>query len=182
MLPPSPRGAEELVALQVPVRAPLGAVVFSTAGILVDHRWLRILGSGGDSVTTGVGYWNREHPLVGRLVPGALVVAWDLVGGVFILNDTALPAQKGRICYRGPHRPEWQDMEMTYSAFLRWCFSGPLTDFYEQVRWQGWDRDAREIPLDSGLRVDASAVPPSRSVVSADELVGGPWRERYERA
>src|SRR4051812_49985681 len=47
VLPPSdPARAEALVAVQVTTRSPMGAVVYETGGLLVDHGWLRLLGSG----------------------------------------------------------------------------------------------------------------------------------------
>ncbi len=35
-----------LVAIQVTTRSPMGAIIYETGGILVDHGWIRILGSG----------------------------------------------------------------------------------------------------------------------------------------
>ena len=37
--------AATLVGMQLPTRSPLGAIVFETGGVLIDHGWLRILGS-----------------------------------------------------------------------------------------------------------------------------------------
>src|SRR5215831_10739950 len=36
-----------LLATQVSTRSPMGAVVYNSAGIFIDHGWLRILGAGG---------------------------------------------------------------------------------------------------------------------------------------
>ena len=42
-----PAAAEaELLKTQVSTRSVMGAVVYETGGILIDHGWLRILGSG----------------------------------------------------------------------------------------------------------------------------------------
>ena len=35
-----------LVCVQVTTRSPMGAVIYHSGGILVDHGWIRILGSG----------------------------------------------------------------------------------------------------------------------------------------
>ena len=42
----SHRAPQELVNMQVTTRSPMGAIVYESGGILVDHGWLRILGSG----------------------------------------------------------------------------------------------------------------------------------------
>ena len=50
ILPRDPAAAEaELVKTQVSTRSVMGAVVYETGGILIDHGWLRILGSGTDA-------------------------------------------------------------------------------------------------------------------------------------
>jgi hypothetical protein len=45
ILPPSDRRGEILEALQVTRRSPLGALAYDTGGLLVQHGWLRVLGS-----------------------------------------------------------------------------------------------------------------------------------------
>ena len=39
-------GEAVLVRLQVTTRSPFGAVALETGGILIDHGWMRLLGSG----------------------------------------------------------------------------------------------------------------------------------------
>ena len=47
VLPADPERAREcLHAVQVTTRSWLGAVILHTGGILIDHGWLRIFGSG----------------------------------------------------------------------------------------------------------------------------------------
>jgi hypothetical protein len=46
ILPPSSNSGDVLVELQVTTRSVLGAIAYGTGGILVDGRWLRMLGSG----------------------------------------------------------------------------------------------------------------------------------------
>jgi len=47
VLPVTQKAADaELEALQVTVRSPMGAIAYHTGGLLVDHGWVRILGSG----------------------------------------------------------------------------------------------------------------------------------------
>ncbi len=46
ILPPSGRNGEILSTLQVTTRSLLGAIAYSTGGLLVDGGYLRLLGSG----------------------------------------------------------------------------------------------------------------------------------------
>ena len=48
VLPPPEEDSrrQALLAAQVTTRSPMGAIIFETGGLLVDHGWLRILGSG----------------------------------------------------------------------------------------------------------------------------------------
>ena len=59
ILPRDPAAAEaELVKTQVTTRSVMGAVVYETGGILINHGWLRILGSGSPRLPRGLGSWN----------------------------------------------------------------------------------------------------------------------------
>jgi hypothetical protein len=110
------RGADTLLRLQVTSRAVLGAVALETGGILVDHGWLRFLGSGHARVRGTLLTWNGmgeradEHPL-----SGALVVAYDVVGGFFALNGGAFPGKQGDASYLAPDTLRWEGLAMSYS-------------------------------------------------------------------
>ena len=46
-----PKADDALLQLQVTLRSPMGAVVYHTGGLLIDHGWLRVLGSGNARMT-----------------------------------------------------------------------------------------------------------------------------------
>src|SRR5262245_9307537 len=52
------RRSDALFATQVTTRAPLGAIVYETGGILVDNGWIRILGSGHPRLPRSLPDWN----------------------------------------------------------------------------------------------------------------------------
>src|SRR6266481_5933768 len=60
VLPPDPdlRG-RALEEVQVRTRSPIGAIVYETGGIFIDHGWLRILGSGHQRIRRSLPEWNR---------------------------------------------------------------------------------------------------------------------------
>ena len=69
-------GADVLVALQVTTRSPMGAIAFETGGLLFDHGWLRLLGSGSMRLEGDLARWNGlgASALV-EAFEGALLVA-----------------------------------------------------------------------------------------------------------
>lgn len=42
-------------------------------------------------------------------------------------------------------------MEMGYSDFVWWTFTGNLSDFYSNVRWKNWKKDTKEINGSQGI-------------------------------
>ena len=82
---------ETLLAAQVTTRSPMGAIALHCGAIVVAGGWLRILGSGNAKVGGGLREWNSTlggqelDPPLGN----TLVVAYDAVGGFFVLNGAA---------------------------------------------------------------------------------------------
>lgn len=148
----SPSAERELVALQVMTHSALGAVVFESGGTLVDHRWLRILGSGLRGKSPSIGDWNGVFAADREgLIVGTLVFAWDAIGGIFTINGDRLPFRKGNVCYFSPESLEWLDTQMGYSEFLSWSFSENLCRFYQHLRWPNWAAEVSALSADHGL-------------------------------
>ena len=90
---PVDRGAADaaLVQLQVTTRSPMGAIVHNTGGLLVDHGWLRILGSGGSMLTRSLPGWNEgKSPATPHAPPPFLLIADDVLGGFFAIDGGGL--------------------------------------------------------------------------------------------
>lgn len=135
LLPPSPARDEVLYRTQVTTRSPMGAVAHETGGILIDHGWLRVLGSGSDRLARTLPGWNEGRS------DGFYLVADDTVGGFFALNGGALGPDRGQLYYFAPDSLNWEPMSIGYSQFLQWAFAGRMEAFYEWIRWPGWDAD-----------------------------------------
>src|SRR5690348_6792465 len=59
LLPPDNVTREKaLVNAQVTTRSPMGAIIYETGGILVDHGWIRILGAGHPRLPRALADWN----------------------------------------------------------------------------------------------------------------------------
>ena len=104
------RAEKVLLYLQVTTRSPLGAVAFETGGLLVDHGWLRFLGSGDQRLSGNLLSWNMRGQIPeSHLLKGAYIVAYDAVGGFFALNGGAFSDKLGTVFYFGPDMLKWHN-------------------------------------------------------------------------
>jgi uncharacterized protein DUF2625 len=171
------RGERALYALQVTTRSPMGAIALETGGIIVDHGWIRILGGGSDKLAS-IASWNN---LTGDATTKVshLVVAYDVVGGLFAVNGGDLPGKPGNVAYFAPDSLEWEDTEHDYTGILEWALSGDLELFYKTERWEGWVKDVETLSDDQGISIwpplwtrESRTSTQSRKAVPIKELVG----------
>lgn len=141
-----------LEALQMTTRSTLGALAHETGGVLVDHGFVRMLGSGSPRLSRQLISWNAE---LGVALDSFIVVADDVVGGVFAIDTGALGAAK-HVHYFAPDTLEWEDTGLGHSDFVSWAFEGDLATFYEAMRWPGWESEIASLGGDQTL----SIVPP----------------------
>lgn len=141
-----------LLGLQVTTRSPLGSVAYRTGGILFDKGWIKLLGSGNSNIYGDLLYWNGiGENTVEESKDNALIIAYDIIGGFFALNGGAFSGELGDVFYLSPTTLEWEDLEVGYTDFLDWLFNGDLDSFYEDVRWDGWEKDIKLISTDKGI-------------------------------
>jgi uncharacterized protein DUF2625 len=144
-LPADPDQAEaSLTALGISTRSWLGALVANTGGLLIDHGWLRVLGSGGNGLPDVAA---KADPAL-----RGLIIAYDVLGGQFAW----VPPQPGAaptVHYFGPDVLEWQDLEQGYADWLYAVLAGSLTQFYDTLRWPGWQAEVQALPPDQGITV-----------------------------
>jgi hypothetical protein len=97
VLPVDPkRRGEALLKVQVTTRSPMGAIVYETGGILVDDGWVRILGSGHPRLPRTLPDWNRGRTWIDEAAPPpCLLVADDVIGGLFAVNGGVFPGKPG---------------------------------------------------------------------------------------
>jgi hypothetical protein len=139
-------GDSALYHLQVTTRSPMGAIIYFTGGILVDNGWIRILGSGSEKLTRNIVSWNKGKFVSTTGKPtGLLLVADDVIGGMFAINAGALGTDIGNIYYFAPESLKWQALRINYSDFLTFCFNGNLSEFYKGLRWNDWQKDIKNI-------------------------------------
>jgi Protein of unknown function DUF2625 len=140
-----------LLTLCVTTRSSLGAMAYETGGIVVDHGWLRLLGASSVRMQNGLLAWNAlALNSVPSLLPGAMIVAHDAVGGFFAANLGAFGTGPRTVFYFAPDTLTWMDMEMSYSDFLQWAIMQNLSAFYADLRWPGWEQDMAAVDGDHG--------------------------------
>lgn len=135
-----------LYQTQVSTRSPMGAIIYETGGLLIDHGWIRILGSGNQKLNRTLPEWNKGKTFKDYGdKPAIFLVADDVVGGFFAINGGALGDDLGNVYYFAPDALEWEPMEVGYSDFLWWTFTSDLSLFYSNTRWTGWKKQIAEI-------------------------------------
>jgi hypothetical protein len=148
------RSEAALERIQVTTRSPMGAIVYESGGLLVDHGWIRMLGGGHDRLPRDLATWNYGTTWgEEQRLPGAFLVADDVLGGFFAINGGALPGGSGHVHYFAPDTLEWEDMERGYTDFLHFLTVADLDNFYEDRRWHGWQDDVSNLDGDRGVMV-----------------------------
>ncbi|MEU3932447.1 DUF2625 domain-containing protein [Streptomyces sp. NPDC029044] len=192
VLPPDgDLGRASILQLQVTAGSYLGAVVLHCGGLLVDDGWLRVFGSPAGGAAYEVMNLARVNQFPAAFDPAwrpetGLVVAHDVLGGVFALNGAApagvgRPGGPGEVVYFAPDSLRWEALGVGHSTWLAWLVSGALDEFYTSLRWTGWKEEVRALNSNQGLslfpplwsaeaRQDISAT--SRRAVPMKELLG----------
>lgn len=138
-----------LYQTQVTSRSPMGAIIFSTGGILVDGGWVRIVGSGSKKLNRSLPEWNKGKSFKNfGDVPGYYLIADDAIGGFFALNNGFLGKAMGKVFYLSADRLVWEPLNMTYTDFLYFCFSDNLNNFYDNLRWINWRKEVAKLKGD----------------------------------
>ncbi|OOH87576.1 hypothetical protein BMT54_09770 [Pasteurellaceae bacterium 15-036681] len=136
----------ELVGMQLSTKTPIGAVVYETGGILIDHGWLRILGSGHEKLPRGLFDWNfgKTFEASGER-PFHLLVADDAIGGYFAINAGGLGDKVGLVHYFHPKKQKWESIGLNYSQFIGWALTADIASFYHDLRWDSWQADIKDL-------------------------------------
>lgn len=143
------KAKEALLRTQVTTRSPMGAIIYGTGGLLIDDGWIRIIGSGHTKLERTVPDWNKGKSFkeFGEQ-PKFLLIADDAIGGYFAINGGEFGTDMGKIYYLSPDNLEWEQLDLTYSDFLAFCFNGDLEDFYSNLRWTKWRDEVAKLEGD----------------------------------
>jgi len=151
-LPVERRTGEQCISrLQVTAASTMGALALNCGGILVDHRWLRLYGGSQDPLVDLAVLNGLATPPSGT--PPHLVVASDVLGGRFAVNGEGLVGSPGEVCYFGPDTLEWEPLGMGHTDLVRWSLSGKTAEFYQDLRWPGWEHETAPVGPDQAILV-----------------------------
>ncbi|MFC9757922.1 DUF2625 domain-containing protein [Streptomyces sp. NPDC056921] len=175
-------GRASLLQLQVSARSNLGGIALNCGGLLVDSGWLRIFGSPSGARPEGLPSLAETNAMPATFDPAwragaGLVVAHDVLGGVFALNggnprEAGRPGEPGEILYFAPDALGWEPLGAGHSAWLSWILSGGLQEFYEGLRWDGWRNEVSVLNGRQGL----SFFPPLWSAEARQDLLAASRR------
>lgn len=169
-----------LYDLQVTTKSILGAIAYYSGGILIQDGWLRILGSGSKKLKRDISIWNKLNDKNEKQkIDGALLVADDILGGFYAINGGKLGNIIGNVFYLAPDTLEWEDLEITFSEFVYWTFTGDINKFYEDFKWTGWQDEVKYVLGDEGISIypflwaEGDAIEKrSRRIVPIEEIWG----------
>lgn len=147
-------GEKAILGLQVTSRSPMGAIALETGGLLIDHGWVRVLGGGHTRLPRPIHEWNRlGSGNASQRLPGAMLVADDVLGGFFAINGGGLNGARGHVFYYSPQTLMWEEVATSYSEWLVGIMSGGLDSFYKGLRWPDWQREVERLPGDRAISV-----------------------------
>lgn len=145
----NPRAPMILHWAKIKERTDLGVVISNCEQIIVDD-WVHVLGSGKGA--NGQTVFMLSSLADEDFMKHSLVVATDILGGLFAICMNEMDDAYGDIFYLQPECLEWENSGMNYSEFLVWLAHDDLDAFYQDVRWEGWRDAASHINVDSALK------------------------------
>jgi hypothetical protein len=132
----------EIETAQVTTHSPMGAIIYETGGIIIEDGIIRILGSGNAKLNRGLMEWNRNKSFSKDEKPKFILIADDVFGGFFAINGGSLSSDNlGKIFYLAPDTLKWENLDLSYSDFLLFCFSKNINEFYSGFKWKSFDKD-----------------------------------------
>jgi hypothetical protein len=141
-----------LLKAQITTRSSMGSVVYETGGIIVENGLLRILGSGSKNLNRGIMDWNLNKSFKENEKPKFLLIADDIFGGFFGINGGALSNESiGKIFYLSPDSLKWENLDLSYSDFLNFCFSKKINKFYDAFKWKTFGEDTLKFDNDKAF-------------------------------
>lgn len=145
-------GIKLLDALNITSKSALGSIILNTFGIVIDN-WIRILGYDNEINRDILSYNLIDENGVATKIDKILIVADDVVGGLFALNAGKFSERIGEVWYFAPDTLEWEALEMQYSEFVSWIAQGNIDEFYNTMRWSTWNEYCKNIKFNEAILI-----------------------------
>lgn len=145
-------GNIELSILGLESKSILGIIVLYTSGICIDN-WIRIIGQECYDHKGIVSYNETNKKEKDLMLEGLLVVAQDIVGGIFAINRKRFVEGVCKVWYFAPDTLEWECLDISYDEFLEWLIQGDVDKFYSSMRWENWREECKNVNFDKVLLI-----------------------------
>lgn len=99
------------------------------------NSYLRLLG--GDNAKNDILSFNEK---IKHIYPGnKLIVANDIWGGLFAVNNGDFAGDVRNIWYFAPDELQWTNLDINYSQFIYWICSENINAFYRDLIWENME-------------------------------------------
>ena len=170
-------GIKALNVLQVTSKSAIGSIILNTSGIVIDN-WIRILGHDSNINRGILSYNSIEENGVATQIDKMLIVADDVVGGVFALNAGKFSEGIGEVWYFAPDTLQWESLEIQYSEFIAWIAQGNIDEFYSTMRWSTWKEECKNVKFNEAILIypflwsnEIELEKADKKIVTAEELL-----------
>lgn len=109
----------------------LGTIINHVGGISAANSVIRHFG-GNNKFDLSIKCVNQLSDRVPEAFKGVLIVADDIYGGLFGINNALPLAKPGVMLYLPPDSFVWESLEIGHSAFVNWTMSGDVALFYKK--------------------------------------------------
>lgn len=117
--------------LGVSEHSSLGTIINHTGGMSVANGRIRHFG-GTNQYGLSIKKVNKLEDRLPTLIPGILLVADDILGGLFGINAGTKIGKLGSILYLPPDSYSWEDLGVGHTAFLEWSMNGETELFFKK--------------------------------------------------
>jgi hypothetical protein len=145
-------GTVEIETMEIARNSVLGVVVLYTEGIYIDN-WIRVIGQRGKHHNGIIEYNSEQMNGNSDFLRGTVVVAQDIVGGIFAINKSRFSEGQKKIWYFAPDTLEWECLDMNYAEYMAWLLQGDTDMFYDSMRWKGWEKDCKDVGFDKSFLI-----------------------------
>lgn len=122
----------------------LGTIINHVGGISAANGVIRHFG-GNNKFNLSIKCVNQLTNRVPTTFKGVLIVADDIYGGLFGINNSIPIAKPGIMLYLPPDSYVWESLEAGHSAFVNWTMSGDVALFYKKYE---------KIPVEGNIPFD----------------------------
>lgn len=117
--------------LGVSEHSSLGTIINHTGGVSVANGKIRHFG-GPNQYGLSIKKVNKLENRLPMSISGVLLIADDILGGLFGINAGIKIGKPGGVLYLPPDSYSWEDLKIGHTAFLEWSMIGNTELFFKK--------------------------------------------------